>query len=81
MLSHCPNPECTHYVYWINDISVPDIVKSFANYMTTNMQAMIDRAAIQGANISIDTPDIFPIPAICPCGTEFNVEIRIPDLD
>ncbi|MFW9911620.1 MAG: hypothetical protein ACFFEU_04060 [Candidatus Thorarchaeota archaeon] len=81
MVSSCPNPDCTHFVYWINDISIPDLVKSFAKYMTTNMQALIDKAAVQGARLSIDTPDKFQIPAACPCGTQFNVEIDIPDLD
>ena len=81
MLSHCPNPSCTHFVYWINDISIPELVKGFAKYMTTNMQAMIDRAAIQGANISIDTTDKFTVPAGCPCGARFEIEIPIPDLD
>lgn len=81
MISNCPNESCTHYVYWINDLSIPDLVKSFAKYMTTNMQALIDKAAIQGARLSIDTPDKFQIPAACPCGSQFNVEIEIPDLD
>ena len=81
MLSHCPNPSCTHFVYWINDISIPELVRGFAKYMTTNMQAMIDRAAIQGANISIDTTDKFTVPAECPCGARFEIEIPIPDLD
>ena len=53
MISSCPNESCTHYVYWINDLSIPDLVKSFAKYMTTNMQALIDKAAIQGARLSI----------------------------
>ncbi len=81
ILSSCPNSDCSHFVYWINDISIPELVQSFAKYMTTNMQAMIDRAAQQGARISIDTPDKFQIPAACPCGSQFNIEISIPDLD
>lgn len=82
MLSQCPNPECSgSFVYWINDLSIPGLVSNFAKYMTTNMQAMIDRAAQQGARISIDTVDKFTIPAACPCGNKFNVEIPIPDLD
>ena len=81
ILSSCSNPGCSHFVYWINDISIPELVQSFAKYMTTNMQAMIDRAAQQGARISIDTPDKFQIPAACPCDSQFNIEITIPDLD
>ena len=49
--------------------------------MVHNMQAMIDKAAMQGATISIDTPDKYPINATCPCGANFAVEIDIPDLD
>ncbi|MFW9974466.1 MAG: hypothetical protein ACFFDQ_04240 [Candidatus Thorarchaeota archaeon] len=79
IVSHCPI--CTRYVYWINDISIPDLVASFAKYMVHNMQALIDKAAIQGASISIDTPDKYPINATCPCGEQISVEISIPDLD
>jgi hypothetical protein len=49
--------------------------------MTTNMQGLIDRAAQQGARVSIDTVDKFSIPAACPCGQRFNIDIPIPDLD
>ena len=49
--------------------------------MVHNMQAMIDKAAMQGATIGIDTPDNYPINASCPCGAKFTVEIPIPDLD
>lgn len=79
ILSHCP--QCTRYVYWINDISIPNLVHGFAKYMVHNMQTMIDKAAMQGASISIDTPDKYPINAKCPCGGTFAVEIDIPDLD
>ena len=81
LLSACPGAECDRYVYWINDLSIPDLVVGFARYMVHNMQAMIDKAAQQGARISIDTPEKYPINAACPCGTEFSVEIQIPDLD
>ena len=79
LLSHCPS--CTRFVYWINDVSIPDLVSGFARYMVHNMQTMIDKAAMQGATISIDTPDKYPINAACPCGANFAVEIDIPDLD
>ena len=79
LLSHCPS--CTRFVYWINDISIPDLVAGFARYMVHNMQALIDKAAAQGASISIDTPAIYPINATCPCGESLSVEIAIPDLD
>ena len=49
--------------------------------MVHNMQTMIDKAALQGAVIEIDTPDRYPINASCPCGEQFAVEIAIPDLD
>ena len=78
-LSHCPS--CSRFVYWIDDMSIPDLVSGFAKYMVHNMQTMIDKAAIQGATISIDTPDKYPINASCPCGGKFAVEIEIPDLD
>lgn len=81
LLASCPNPDCSHYVYWINDISIPDVVTGFAKYMVHNMQTMIDKAAMQGASITIDTPEKYPINAKCPCGTEFSVDINIPDLD
>jgi len=81
LISSCPNPDCTHYVFWITDISIPDVVVGFAKYMVHNMQSMIDKAALQGATIGIDTPDTYPINASCPCGTEFSVDIVIPDLD
>jgi hypothetical protein len=45
------------------------------------MQTMIDRAAMQGATLGIDTPDKYPINASCPCGERFSIEIPIPDLD
>lgn len=81
LLASCPNPDCKQYVYWINDISIPEIVTGFAKYMVHNMQTMIDKAALQGAEISIDTPHNYPINASCPCGTDFSVDITIPDLD
>ncbi len=81
ILSSCPNQDCNRFVYWINDISIPDLVTGFAKYMVQNMQIMIDKAAQQGARIGIDTPDKYPINATCPCGTQFAVEINIPDLD
>ena len=62
-------------------MSIPGLVEGFAKYMVHNMQAMIDKAAMQGATIGIDTPDKYPINASCPCGTNFTVEIPIPDLD
>lgn len=79
ILSHCPS--CSRFVYWIDDMSIPDLVSGFARYMVHNMQTMIDKAAMQGATISIDTPDKYPINASCPCGAKFAVEIAIPDLD
>lgn len=81
LLASCPNPDCKQFVFWINDISIPDIVIGFAKYMVHNMQTMIDKAALQGAEISMDTPDKYPINASCPCGNEFSVDITIPDLD
>jgi hypothetical protein len=62
-------------------MSIPELVMGFARYMTHNMQILIDRAAMQGASISIDTPDKYPINANCPCGERFTIEIPIPDLD
>jgi len=62
-------------------MSIPDLVSGFAKYMVHNMQAMIDKAAMQGATIEIDTPDKYPIKASCPCGERFSVDIPIPDLD
>jgi len=62
-------------------MSIPDLVSGFAKYMVHNMQAIIDKAAMQGATISIDTPDKYPINASCPCGAKFAVEMTIPDLD
>jgi hypothetical protein len=62
-------------------MSIPDLVRGFARYMVHNMQAMIDRAAMQGATLAIDTPDKYPISATCPCGEQFSIEIPIPDLD
>lgn len=79
ILSHCPS--CSRFIYWIDDISIPDLVIGFAKYMVHNMQTMIDKAALQGAVIEIDTPDKYPINAGCPCGERFTVEIAIPDLD
>lgn len=79
LLSHCPS--CTRFVYWIDDMSIPDLVSGFAKYMVYNMQTMIDKAAMQGATIGIDTPDKYPINSNCPCGAKFTVEISIPDLD
>jgi hypothetical protein len=49
--------------------------------MVHNLQGLIDSAARQNAEISIDTPDKYPIHAGCPCGTRFAVELPIPDLD
>ncbi|MFW9810483.1 MAG: hypothetical protein ACFFE6_13985 [Candidatus Thorarchaeota archaeon] len=79
LLSHCPN--CERYVYFIDDMSIPDTVSGFARYMVHHMQALIDRAAAQGVSLSIDTPDNYPISATCPCGTTFAIELPIPDLD
>lgn len=79
IISHCPS--CSRFIYWIDDISIPDLVIGFAKYMVHNMQTMIDKAALQGAVIEIDTPDRYPINASCPCGEQFAVEIAIPDLD
>ncbi|MBD3408014.1 MAG: hypothetical protein GF411_17980 [Candidatus Lokiarchaeota archaeon] len=80
LVSHCPN--CSNqYVYWIDDLHIPNLVQGFAKYMVHNMQAMIDKAAQQGARISIDTPEKFPINAACPCGAKFSIDIEIPDLD
>ncbi|RLI55974.1 MAG: hypothetical protein DRO87_03080 [Candidatus Thorarchaeota archaeon] len=79
ILSHCP--KCSRYVYWISDMSIPSLVEGFAKYMVHSMQIMIDNAARQGATISIDTPETYPINARCPCGESFAVEIPIPDLD
>jgi hypothetical protein len=62
-------------------MSIPDLVGGLARYMVHSMQALIDKAAMQGASISIDTPDIYPINATCPCGEKLSVEISIPDLD
>ncbi len=79
LLTGCP--DCEKYVYWINDLNIPNLVNSFSKYMVHNMQAMIDRAAQQGARISIDTPEKYPINATCPCGAKFAVELAMPDLD
>jgi hypothetical protein len=79
LVSHCPS--CSRFVYWINDMAIPDLVGGFARYMVHNMQALIDKAAMKGASISIDTPDKYPINATCPCGEKISVEISIPDLD
>jgi transcription elongation factor Elf1 len=79
ILAGCP--DCEKYVYWINDLNIPSLVNGFAKYMVHNMQAMIDRAAQQGARISIDTPEQYPINATCPCGARFAVELEMPDLD
>jgi len=79
ILSHCPS--CSRFIYWIDDVSIPDLVIGFAKYMVHNMQTMIDKAALQGAVIEIDTHDKYPINASCPCGERFAVEISIPDLD
>ena len=78
LLSHCPN--CERYVFWIDDMSIPDLVQGFSKYMVHHMQVMIDQAAHQGAKISVDTAETFPIVAGCPCGSQFQVEIKIPDL-
>jgi hypothetical protein len=42
-------------------MSIPDLVSGFARYMVHSMQTMIDKAAMQGATIGIDTPDKYPI--------------------
>ena len=81
LLSHCPNPDCGRYVFWVNDMSIPELVQNFARYMVHNMQAMIDQAALKGVKITMDTPSEYPINATCPCGTQFSVHIPIPDLD
>lgn len=79
LLSHCPS--CSRFVYWIDDMSIPELVSGFARYMVHSMQTMIDKAAMQGATIGIDTPDKYPINATCPCGEKFVIEMPIPDLD
>jgi hypothetical protein len=78
LISHCPN--CERYVYWIDDMNIPDLVQGFSKYMVHHMQVMIDQAAHQGASISVDTAETFPIVAGCPCGEQFKVEIKIEDL-
>ena len=79
LLTHCP--KCERFVYWIDDMSIPDLVTGFAKYMVHNMQVLIDQAAMQDATIGIDTPEIYPIHANCPCGENFSIDIKIPDLD
>ncbi len=79
ILTHCPG--CDRFVYWIDDMSIPELVTGFAKYMVYNMQVLIDKAAMQNATIGIDTPNVYPIQANCPCGQEFSVDIKIPDLD
>ncbi|TFG31637.1 hypothetical protein EU527_11970 [Candidatus Thorarchaeota archaeon] len=79
ILTHCPR--CERFVYWIDDMSIPDLVTGFARYMVHNMQVLIDQAAMQDAIISIDTPEVYPIYANCPCGENFSIDIKIPDLD
>ena len=79
LVSHCP--KCSRYVYWINDMSIPSLVEGFARYMVHNMQALIDKAAMQGSSISIDTPHVYPIQATCPCGEKITVNLPIPDMD
>jgi DNA-directed RNA polymerase subunit RPC12/RpoP len=79
LVSHCPS--CSRYVYWIDDMCIPDLVVGFARYMVHNMQALIDKAAVKGASVSIDTPSTYPINADCPCGEKLSIEIPIPDLD
>jgi len=79
LLTHCPS--CERFVYWIDDTSIPDLLVGFAKYMVHSMQTLIDKAAMQNAIISIDTPDVYPIYAKCPCGKDFSVDIKIPDLD
>jgi argonaute-like protein implicated in RNA metabolism and viral defense len=81
LLSACPNESCDSFVYWINDLAIPKLVKTFAKYFVHNMQTVIDRAAVQGIEIGIDTTDNFPLNASCSCGSRFAVEISIPDLD
>ena len=79
LVSHCPS--CSRYVYWIDDMCIPDLVVEFARYMVHNMQALIDKAAVQGASVSIDTPSTYPLNATCPCGEKITIDISIPDLD
>jgi hypothetical protein len=62
-------------------MAIPDLVNGMAKYMVHNLQTLIDRAAMQGASIEIDTPNTYPIAASCPCGEQFSIEIPIPDLD
>lgn len=62
-------------------MSIPEIVTGFAKYMVHHMQTMIDKAAVQGAILEIDTIDKYPISASCPCGEKLTIEIPIPDLD
>ncbi len=61
-------------------MSIPSLVQGFSKYMVHHMQVMIDQAAHQGASISVDTAEKFPIVAACPCGEQFQVEIVIEDL-
>jgi hypothetical protein len=79
IISHCPS--CSRFIYWIDDMAIPDLVNGMAKYMVHNLQTLIDRAAMQGASIEIDTPNTYPIAASCPCGEQFSIEIPIPDLD
>lgn len=79
ILSKCP--KCSRYVYWINDLSIPEVVDGFSRYMVHRLQVLIDQAAQHGVRLSIDTPDNYPLNATCPCGERFAIEIPIPDLD
>jgi transcription elongation factor Elf1 len=81
LLSACPSKSCDSFVYWINDLAIPQLVKTFAKYFVHNTQTVIDRAAMKGIEIGIDTTDNFPLNASCSCGSRFTVEISIPDLD
>lgn len=81
LLSSCPVERCGGFVFWINDLAIPDLVHKFARYFVHNIQTLIDRAAMKGFNVGIDTTDKFPLNARCSCGTIFQIEIAIPDTD
>ena len=68
LLSACPSETCEGYVYWINDFAIPDMIKSLARYFVHNLQTVIDKAAMKGFNIGIDTTEKFTLNAGCSCG-------------
>jgi hypothetical protein len=81
LLSGCPDESCNGYAFWINDLAIPDLVKSLAKYFVQNLQTVIDSAAMRGFNIGIDTTENFTLRAKCSCGSPFTIDIPIPDLD